>query len=343
MTKFLNKKEQVYDLKLTGYGHYLLSVGKFKPIYYTFCDDNVLYDGQYAGISERQNEIHNRIKNQTPYLEGLTLFEDLENLTMETAEEVNFYSSDVTATQKIPRKDTLRMSAVIGDGNINGSSQKAPAWKVIALQGAITSSTSYEQDDQNVIDIPQLNMSAVYKKKIVDFYYNYSPTDPRQLSAETGDFVDNKSFTLIRDEPLLYLEEMNTEIFVENFSVEVYEVLTGSNSAGQTITQLQRKYFMDEEQQIKNGLLMTERPSALLSNPFASDQPLGTPTTDNVEYYFDVMTDQSIDLELACRAAIDFNKESYYVDLDFDCDAIAAEGDQFFDIYGSETEPEVCQ
>ena len=208
MTKFLNKKEQVYDLKLTGYGHYLLSIGKFKPIYYTFCDDNVLYDAQYAGISERQNETHDRIKNQTPYLEGLTLFQDLENLSLDsTSEEINFYSSDVTATQKTPRKDILRTSAMIGDGNINGEPQKAPAWKVVALQGSISSSTTHEQDEQSATGIPQINIDAVYKKKIVDFYYNYSPTDPRQLSAETGDFIDNKSFTLVRDSPVLYFEK----------------------------------------------------------------------------------------------------------------------------------------
>ena len=42
MTKFIDKKEQVFDLKLTTYGHHLLSTGKFKPTYYAFCDDNVL-------------------------------------------------------------------------------------------------------------------------------------------------------------------------------------------------------------------------------------------------------------------------------------------------------------
>jgi len=52
MAKFLNKKEQVYDLKLTSYGHYLMSVGKFKPVYYAFFDDNILYDGAYAAVSE---------------------------------------------------------------------------------------------------------------------------------------------------------------------------------------------------------------------------------------------------------------------------------------------------
>ena len=37
-----------------------------------------------------------------------------------------------------------------------------------------------------------------------------------------------------------------------------------------------------------------------------------------------------------------FNKESYYVDLDFDCNIELTE-DLYFDIYGSETEAEICQ
>ena len=36
MAKFLNKKEQVFDLQLTTYGRYLLSIGKFKPYCYEF-------------------------------------------------------------------------------------------------------------------------------------------------------------------------------------------------------------------------------------------------------------------------------------------------------------------
>ena len=75
--KFINKKEQVFDLKLTSYGHYLLAVGQFKPTYYAFYDDNVLYDAGHARIFERQNEIQNRIKNDTQYLESLVLFQNM--------------------------------------------------------------------------------------------------------------------------------------------------------------------------------------------------------------------------------------------------------------------------
>ena len=79
MAKFLNKKEQVYDLQLTSYGKHLLSMGAFKPVYYGFYDDNILYDGAYAGLTEGQNEIQKRIKEDTVYLEGLTRFTDVED------------------------------------------------------------------------------------------------------------------------------------------------------------------------------------------------------------------------------------------------------------------------
>mgnify|MGYP003142231761 CR=1 FL=1 len=41
--EFFNKKQDVLDLQLTGYGKQLLSRGLFKPFYYTFSDDGVLY------------------------------------------------------------------------------------------------------------------------------------------------------------------------------------------------------------------------------------------------------------------------------------------------------------
>ncbi len=44
MAKFLDKKEQVYDLRLSSYGRYLLSIGSFKPVHYAFFDDNILHN-----------------------------------------------------------------------------------------------------------------------------------------------------------------------------------------------------------------------------------------------------------------------------------------------------------
>ena len=75
--KFLNKKEQVFDIQLTSYGKHKLSAGDFKPTYYAFFDDNIVYDLEYTGGSEEQNNIHKRIKQDTQYLEGQTIFKQL--------------------------------------------------------------------------------------------------------------------------------------------------------------------------------------------------------------------------------------------------------------------------
>ena len=54
--KFLNKQEQVIDLQLTQYGKYLLSTGKFKPVFYAFFDDGILYDPNYGYGPQQQKE-----------------------------------------------------------------------------------------------------------------------------------------------------------------------------------------------------------------------------------------------------------------------------------------------
>ena len=64
-------------------------------------------------------------------------------------------------------------------------------------------------------------------------------------------------------------------------------------------------------------------------------------TPQEVKYFFDLVLDADIPKELACKAAEKFNKNSYYVDLDFDCDFHEDE-DAMFDIYGSATEAEIC-
>jgi len=54
--EFFDKKEEVLDIELTQFGRHLLSKGKFNPKYYSFFDDNILYNSQRASFSEKQNE-----------------------------------------------------------------------------------------------------------------------------------------------------------------------------------------------------------------------------------------------------------------------------------------------
>ena len=74
MTKFLNQKEEVIRIELTPYGKEKFSKGQFKPSYYAFYDNDILYDGVYGGITESQNRIVTRITTGTPRLGPITHF-----------------------------------------------------------------------------------------------------------------------------------------------------------------------------------------------------------------------------------------------------------------------------
>ena len=63
--KFFNRKEEVIDIQLTQDGKRLLSQGRWDPVYYAFFDDDVIYDGENAGVQENQNDAETRIK-ETP-------------------------------------------------------------------------------------------------------------------------------------------------------------------------------------------------------------------------------------------------------------------------------------
>jgi len=268
MAKFLNKKEQVVDFKLTPYGKYLLSIGTFKPTYYALFDDNILYDGEYAGLNENQNTAHERIKEGTPYLESLVLFENVElpGNYIEEGEPSAQFSADTLAQygdfstaqqayadaiaqgattadletnninpaaffQKgsfatvldLPRKDSLKFTSMIGDAYLDGETQAAPSWKIVALQGDIEEST--QKDMENDLDIPQVNIELNYAKKVVPYNIDTNPTNVRDINDRVSTFLNDEMIQLVMDDALIYADEVNTQLLTENFEIDVFEIV----------------------------------------------------------------------------------------------------------------------
>jgi|ETNvirnome_6_100_1030635.scaffolds.fasta_scaffold04951_2 hypothetical protein len=337
MAKFINKKQQVMDLKLTLYGHYLFSIGRFTPKYYAFFDDNVIYDTSYTGRNEEQSAIHERIKNETPYLETLTLFEEAEN-NLQLPSDINkktFYAGDLTTMMEIARKDNFKFTSMIGDAYLDGSSNAAPAWKIVVLDGQISSSAT--QNLAQDLKIPQINIDLNYTKKVVDSSQeSLYKKSPRKVIDTIGKFSDNKYIQLIGDDALIYLEEANTELLIENFDIEVFEVFHSSSTS-----EYRRKYFENVEPQIVNGMMTRDTPAKISRPNVESGRATTSITTASVDYYFNILTDYMIDAERACKAMEEFNKKSYYIDLDFDCDPTSGEA-LLMDIYGKVTEPDIC-
>jgi hypothetical protein len=333
MAKFLNKKEQVLDIKLTSYGHYLLAVGAFVPKYYAFFDDNIVYDQRYAysASSENQNDVDRRITEETAYIESLVLFRDTEEtLNQNDSDGVDWYNQgQILARKSEPAKDTFKYEMAIGDAYLDGDTRQVPSWKVYTLQSNISSSTTINPVTNE--RIPQINISASYTKRTKDNSFDYDPMNLREMDSKTLPFIDNRVVSLEAKDPVLYIEELNTQPLVQNYDIEVFQVLTSSISGSRQ--SLIRKFFRKEIPQIQNGFLVSEVPK---------ERPADEFTTGSVEYYFDVLTDTRIDQKIACKGANQFAKQSYYIDLGFDCNTGQKTTD-FFDIYGAATEPEICQ
>jgi len=351
--KFIDKKERVMDLKLTSYGHYLLSIGKFKPRFYAFYDDSVLYDGAYAQITESSNTIHDRIKNKTQYMESQVLFEEVDKAP-EIIDEgsMSYYAGDIAPIMYGPRKDNFRFDQAIGDAFLDGDTNMAPAWKMAALQGNISSSAM--TDTVNDFKIPQINIQLNYRRRIID--QKYLPAFPITAMQETQrieneafttrPFADGKVIQLIRDDLMMYAEEINTSLLVDNFDIEMYEVLSGSLPARCPTCEKQDKfrrlYFENDTGRIRGGLMGAKGHSLARDSLEFRDSSANNALSSSVGYYLNIRADQSVDHQKACKAADVFNKQTLYIDLDFECDE-TKKRIALFDIYGPVTEPEICQ
>ena len=361
MAVFLNKKEQVYDLKLTSYGKRLLSNGRFKPTYYAFFDDNILYDGQYAGIVESQNDIHKRIKQETPYIEGLVLFHNIDSDTSLVGgtedsgftfdEPTSFFLGDIEPTEVPLNRESKRYDQMIGDAFLDGETNVAPGWKVVSLDGGRILSSSQEEvkNDQTIFKIPQINMELNYQKRIVPFEVTdvLLSEDIRDFVYMSKPFKDGHSIQLVPDNLMLYIEELNTALLTENFDIEIFEVISGSTS-----DTLKRKYFPNNYTSIKGGLIPDNYQNLVRVQEYFPDRGAPIPsivtseniTTSSVNHYFVINKDEFVDRNIACRSLDIYNKKSYYIDMDFDCEMMDPEQERaFVDIYGEVTEPEICQ
>lgn len=205
---FFNRKEEVLELKLTRIGRQKLSTGEFKPAYYEFLDEDVLYDRKNfaTGSSEEQNEIKKRIK------EKLTL-------------------RPLTAKQSVPGKGFVYKEEnrlIESLGTFTPYSNYKPAWKISAEDGTIFTGsggvtyTPLEADKGLTVGpsfekIPQLNLICQYD-------YNIGFVPDKNDAVLNSFLIENPNLSL---EELLKSPEDNTFILFEkdfdDFTISIDE------------------------------------------------------------------------------------------------------------------------
>lgn len=309
--KFFNKKEQVIDLQLTQYGKQQLSKGKLRPTYYAFYDDGVMYDAEYANVTESQNTTQERIK-ETPQLETQYNFESIESRVVKANKyfrSTKQEQDEVLLEQEAPsfqiqsEKD-YALTSVLGTSQL--TTDNLPAWDIKLLSGEISSSTSIANNDNNcsyqIVNTPQLRVTDV------EYQVNFESVPPSQVQdfiPEFGDvdpeFYGNEYINVVQvgSDLILQIDESNTPFDSENFEIEIFEVTTepspNSSCSDQTREVLVPLYFAKRDTGIKNGLIVGGGAKEPFEDPYLQLDP------SYVEYYFNVEVDNEIDDSTLCN------------------------------------------
>lgn len=268
---YFDDKEEIINLELTPHGKMLLSKGNFKPYYYSFFDDSIIYDSNYMSVEETQNYTQTRILNETPSIKPQSIISTID---------VNPKIIDgVTNVDK----NNINFLPL---GNSSNNSEFAPAWNLNLISGTILTSTKYDNDK---LPITQLNLQKV------NFYIQFlkDGLEPPKnyfylTSVQYGEEFYN--YYVLENDLLIDVSEINTENLLENFDIEVY-VEESDFKADNTLPQTKWKqlYFAKPVIYVKDNLLL--------------DKPENTNTIDNldtnpdyVEHYFNLLIDDEIEL-----------------------------------------------
>ncbi len=230
--EFFDSKQEVIDIRLTQFGKNLLARGFFKPVYYQFFDDDILYNSEYAGFSETQNSTEQRIL-ETPRIKTQHVVIGIETSFDEEQERIESGSAEVfkqiTKNQK-PEAAQKLLKYTLEKNEIN--SQEAPRFKV-GLSGPWIRSFKDSITIEDVeLPIPQLNLTSSYtiirdtRNKLNEVPQSVIDTENYlDISSENLKFLDNSSLSLKRQDIIIDMDEFGVDLGLDNFEVEIFEII----------------------------------------------------------------------------------------------------------------------
>ncbi len=303
---FFNKKEDVIDIELTQFGKYLLSKGKFKPVFYTFSDDEILYNNAYVNsdtdkFNETGKETSKRIQRDTQRLKVLYDQEGIEtrvakrkayridrfNDIINTPSEM-LYGEDHMYDEKMGADDRKLVRNFLGNSTIG--EQGVPSWELDSLLHGQIKSVNISSSSPHIgMKRPVLEYEVDHTLNIERLGSNhpdYNITSDQFENRYTGlerefSFVDDIKLTVDEGIMIFSVIEDNVDYDLENFEIEFYEVERGPNFRNPNGT-------VTEEELIP----MYTTNNEFLDN--ANSDSIAEAGYEYIEHYFDMMTDQDL-------------------------------------------------
>jgi len=232
---FFDKKQDVIDVKLTQFGKNLLARGFFKPTFYRFFDDGVLYNPDSANISETQKRSEERIQ-ESQRLKTQHLVTGVETRYEENQNLIN--SGSLRTFMEIKRRQDPLLADKILKYPLESSrvdSQVAPRFSIDILESNISSSADTILVKGISLAVPQLNISSSYElvedrlreqdipEELVE-YQSYM-----DLLSGRIEFLDKTMLEVKEENLVINIEELNVDTINKNFEIEIFEVDSEGN------------------------------------------------------------------------------------------------------------------
>lgn len=283
---FFNSKEEVLDIELTQYGKLLLSRGMFKPAYYSFHDDDVLYDSDYANVTENTNYSEVRIQDETiVHKPFYSIRSSKPNIDYDFKQE-NFKKDRAFLSEKKPNINNIGLS------NSTISNSYIPAWEIYNLSSYFTaSSATYTNMNVYSSSIPQFD---------IDIPITFIKTNQEQIDnnqnlqtislIEQSTFNDDNILIFVNKPLIMKIIENNNDFDYDAFDMEIFKVSKDkdNNDVFEPLKFMKQQNNYDSE----TDLYMAANESL---------EQLENLDSSYADFYFDVLTDKEIDNNNVCR------------------------------------------
>ena len=229
---FFNKKEEVIDIQLTQFGKSLLARGAFKPEYYQFFDDDILYNSSRAGLEEHQNNSETRIIENTPKLKtqyntfGVEKSFSIEKQKIEEGLRQRLIPIDIEAdpfvqerillypldTQEAENQEIARLSLSLLDQEM----EETVSFLSLTGSGIRKNIPQLTVEPRYILKEDRTDLMEPSMVNLESFF---------DLTSREIIFADNSKITLEGKNLIINLEEFNVANGVDNFELEIYEIV----------------------------------------------------------------------------------------------------------------------
>lgn len=282
---FIDKKEKIWDVKITKHGRDKISQGLYDPCFYRLYDDDIVYKSDFLESDSDMNRILNSV-NISPATNYITSFNSNEEHLSGLRHSLGRYPLGTSS---------------LGE-------KQYPKFDITSYTDNLSSYSSNRID----IDFSLLDFKCLIKKENNSNNRLTFPEEPARDNTGfdsldnqvvSAPFSDDTQITMTHDELFIEINELNVDILNEQFDIEIYEVIVEDNQEFYKPIR-----FQQDATNIVDDLMISETlPFQNLSDSLV------------VSDLFEVRVDGEISDDVYCRYGVESRTRNIFFQEEINC------------------------